>query len=719
MRYRTLFFFFFLSGFCGLLYQVVWLRLAFASFGIITPIISLVISVFMLGLAIGSWFGGKITRAAHARNFSSLYGYAAAEFIIGMGAFIVPVLFAASHSYLSDFGQLNSNLYLLISGMAILCSLLPWSVAMGTTYPLVMGYIEIQDFRDQSGFSFLYLANVVGAMAGAILTALVIIELMGFQKTLFLGASINFLIAAISTFLASKTENCGIYRTTKILKNIESPGDILLNSSIRSRGKAYGILFLTGLTSMAMEVIWTRAFTPVLKTTIYAFALLIAAYLLATWAGSYRYRRELVKKKTRSLPAILIYLALFSLFPLVLNDPCFPTCVLSILPFCGVLGYLTPKIIDEYSLGDPGKAGKIYAVNLAGCIVGPLLAGYILLPFFGVKWSLLLAAAPYLFFVFIFRSGMARHINFVRLFAISTAFIGIFVTRTYEDPFFYEKAQVRRDHTATVISTGEGMQKRLLVNGIGITYMTPITKIMAHLPLAHLQNPPNSALVICFGMGTTFRSLMSWGINVTGVELIPSVKEAFPYYFEDAPEILANPAGRIIIDDGRRYLRRTPEMFDVITLDPPPPVEAAGSSLLYSYNLYEDSKKRLRPGGILHQWFPGGEEKILWAISRSITRAFPHVRVFRSVEGWGYHFLASENPIQIITPEQMLAKIPNAAKKDLTEWHSNKSPLQVVRNILTNEIPLESVLNADRSIEITDDKPFNEYFALRRLWDLL
>ena len=56
---RVLFFLFFVSGFCSLVYQVVWTRLAFASFGIITPVLSVVLSVFMLGLAVGSWAGGR------------------------------------------------------------------------------------------------------------------------------------------------------------------------------------------------------------------------------------------------------------------------------------------------------------------------------------------------------------------------------------------------------------------------------------------------------------------------------------------------------------------------------------------------------------------------------------------------------------------------------------------------------------------------------------
>jgi len=184
---------------------------------------------------------------------------------------------------------------------------------------------------------------------------------------------------------------------------------------------------------------------------------------------------------------------------------------------------------------------------------------------------------------------------------------GIFVNRTYEIPLEFAQAEIRRDHTATSISAGEGKEKLLVVNGISMTGLLPVTKFMAHLPLAMREEQPESALVICFGMGTTFRSLLTWDIRTTAVELLPSVADAFRYYHDDAEAILRSPKARIVIDDGRRFLARSRESFDVITVDPPPPAEAAGSSLLYSEQFYDLVKLRLKPDGILHQWFAFGE----------------------------------------------------------------------------------------------------------------
>src|SRR5262249_27079695 len=208
--------------------------------------------------------------------------------------------------------------------------------------------------------------------------------------------------------------------------------------------------------------------------------------------------------------------------------------------------------------------------------------------------------------------------------------------------------RVLRDSTANVIASGSGMDKELLVNGFGMTSLTTITKIMAHLPLAFLERAPKNALVICFGMGTTFRSLRSWGIPVTAVELVPSVPRMFSYYHADANTILASPLSHVVIDDGRRYLERTSEQYDVITIDPPPPLAAATSSLLYSKDFYAVARRRLHAGGILQQWLPtdSDEDAVdVAAVARSIRDSFPYVRAFS--DDFGIHFLGSNHPLPL------------------------------------------------------------------------
>lgn len=131
-----------------------------------------------------------------------------------------------------------------------------------------------------------------------------------------------------------------------------------------------------------------------------------------------------------------------------------------------------------------------------------------------------------------------------------------------------------RDYEATVVATDSRGGKELLVNGVGITALTPITKMMVHLPMAFLARPPQNALVVCFGMGTSFRSALSWGVPTTAVELVPSVPRLVGFYHQDGPDLLVSPLARVVIDDGRRLLERTPDRYDVITIDPPPPASS-------------------------------------------------------------------------------------------------------------------------------------------------
>src|SRR2546426_9355392 len=119
-RHKLLFLLFFISGFCGLLYQVIWVRLAFASFGVITPVLSIVISVFMLGLSLGSWAGGKLVAPLTQRlEVSAILLYAWVELMIGVGAFIVPSLFSFGETLLLQAGETGFPLYFFSSSRAI------------------------------------------------------------------------------------------------------------------------------------------------------------------------------------------------------------------------------------------------------------------------------------------------------------------------------------------------------------------------------------------------------------------------------------------------------------------------------------------------------------------------------------------------------------------------------------------------------------------------
>ncbi|HMD98297.1 MAG TPA: hypothetical protein VKM93_13330 [Terriglobia bacterium] len=243
---------------------------------------------------------------------------------------------------------------------------------------------------------------------------------------------------------------------------------------------------------------------------------------------------------------------------------------------------------------------------------------------------------------------------------------------------------------------------------------------MAHLPLSFLDHPPQSVLVVCFGMGTTYRSMLSWGIPVTGVELVPSVPRLFGYYHSDGPALLRSSLSHLVIDDGRRYLERTTQQFDVIAIDPPPPVWAAGSSLLYSEEFYKIVKQHLRPGGILHQWLPGCDDVSRASAARALKESFPYLLVFQSVGLWGIHFLASSSPLPNRTAEQLLERMPTPAVADMMEWGPEPDPERHIAAALGRELSLDQLIaQAPETPALKDDRPVNEYFLWRNRDELL
>lgn len=726
---QLLFLVFFLSGFCALVYQVVWMRLAFASFGIIAPVLSVVISVFMLGLAVGAWAGGRwIGWLTRKTGLAAVVFYALAELLIGIGAFAVPKLFAVGEQMLLSTGEMDSFRYLCFSALVLALSILPWCLFMGATFPFMMAFVRQQDQGNTGSFSFLYLANVLGAMSGSLLTAIVLVEVFGFKHTLWIAAAVNFIIAAISLYLASS--------------RIASPAPASFQSETSTKGLTNAspafarrrlikwILFSTGFSSLAMEVVWARAFTPVMQTQVYSFATVVSVYLGATFLGSLWYRRDFRQNSVRSTALLISLLSIAAFLPVLLNDfrlleqteklgryASWTVLLFSISPLCALLGYLTPSLIDQDALGDPAAAGKAYALNVLGCILGPLFASYFLLPTVGERYGLVVLGLPFLIFFLVGSKSLPSWSRLGTGLTAGAALVWSLVgSKDFEQLITQNisRVEIRRDYAASVISAGEGMNKGLLVNGVGMTSLVPMTKFMVHLPLALHTGKAESALIICFGMGTTYRSALSWNVETTTVELVPSVRDTFGFYHADAASLLKNPKGRIVIDDGRRYLKRTLDKFDVIVIDPPPPVEAAGSSLLYSEEFYQLAKLHLNSNGILQAWFPGAESATAQAILRSLHESFPHVRCFPAIEGEGVHLLASMEPIETFTPKQLAFTLPAAAAADLLEWSSSRDLSAYLGQVLSREFSIQQNLNLDPQIRITDNNPYNEYFLLRR-----
>ena len=746
--------FFFLSGLCSIVYELVWLRLAMAKFGVTTALVSIVLSAFMAGLGAGSWLAGVALRRYEDRiRFSPLRLYGVIELLIGVSALVVPLELAWGSRLLEKMAgtvSISSGTYYLLSGLWLAITLVPWCACMGATIPVAMFAIRAHR-REQSqrSFSLLYLANVVGAVAGACL-APVLIELYGFHGALRTGAVLNALIFASAMAVAVRfrsvaaspihpktadewgtqeqapvtpihpktADEWGIREQAPVTPTHPKTAD---EWGTRDRSVLL-LLFTTGLATMGAEVVWIRLYTFYIGPVVYSFAAILASYLVATFAGSKLYRIWSRRGQERDVGLLWVSLAFFGLLPLLTADSRVAMephlrVLLGVAPFAAVIGFLTPMLVDRWSEGDPDRAGRAYAVNVLGCIVGPLLAGFVLLPLFGERVSLLLLALPWFGMALVGRQKSEPKRQFAFNAGILIAAVTLFYfTQDYEALY---RGITRRDSSATVIAAGHGMRKGLLVNGSSMTALTPVTKMMAHFTLSHLQQPPRNALIICFGMGTTFRSAMTWNIPVTVVELIPSVPGLFTFYHPDGGPLLSSPRAHIVIDDGRRFLDRSPEKFDAIIIDPPPPINAAASSLLYSREFYSLIKEHLSPDGILQQWFLPADNADEAAETRAITDVFPYVRVFGSVYGKnvGHHYLASMQPIPTRSAEELLARMPPAAIADMLEWGPATTGELQFAPMLSGEIsPQDLIALSPDTPALDDDRPINEYDGLRSMF---
>src|SRR5271169_1360553 len=371
--WRWYFYFFFFSGFCSILYELIWLRLAMAQFGVTTAMVSIVLSTFMAGLGAGSLIAGHLVRKYASRLTSRpLQLYAIAELLIGCSAVIVPLELRAGRFVLEHLGSslslsLSSSGYYVAAGFWLACSLIPWCACMGATIPLGMFAIRSgKQLEARRSFSFLYLANVLGAVAGSLIP-LLLIEEFGFTATLQCGMMLNLAICGAALRLSAKQNqaaraNDASNDGSESSREDEaiSPGMSATNWRQLFANGPLWLLFTTGLTSMGLEVVWIRLYTIYVGTLVYSFATILGVYLAATFLGSTIYRAW-SRRHSAETPLMWLFVWLAALVPLLTADPRvgispWLRVPLGVAAFSGLLGFLTPKLVDRFSEGDPDRA---------------------------------------------------------------------------------------------------------------------------------------------------------------------------------------------------------------------------------------------------------------------------------------------------------------------------------------------------------------------------
>ncbi len=233
---------------------------------------------------------------------------------------------------------------------------------------------------------------------------------------------------------------------------------------------------------------------------------------------------------------------------------------------------------------------------------------------------------------------------------------------------------------------------------------------------ASVHPHPQDVLIIAFGMGTTFKTAVNLGLDVTTVELVPSVPKLMDYFHSDAKQILSNPKAKVVINDGRNYVFVTKDTYDLVVIDPPPPVNSAGTTVLYSTEFYKDIEKILRPNGLVTQWiYFSSRREDIQMIMKSFLDVYPYILVFNSPKKIGVYLIGSKQPITF-GKEKFLKQFQNPAiLKDLDQGERVKFTAEDIANLYLGDEKI--IRNFTGPIfPVTDNFPRTEYFILRRLF---
>jgi spermidine synthase len=299
-------------------------------------------------------------------------------------------------------------------------------------------------------------------------------------------------------------------------------------------------------------------------------------------------------------------------------------------------------------------------------------------------------------------------------FGEGSAFLGVIERRIARGPEAYEIFHNRETVEGTVTCYAEGGHKWLWINGMGQTFLCTETKLMAHLPVL-LASDPRDILIICFGMGTTLKSAcVHEGLSITAVDLVPELFKCFGYYHTKAEGILERENVKVVGEDGRTFLLYSGDTYDVITVDPSPPIHSAGTVNLYTREFFTLCREHLAPGGVACLWFPYGaddleisEEDLAYILS-TFRSVFPHMTVWRGPHGWGYYLIGTLRKQEIDRERLKAAFAERDIVDDLGEFDTScVSYDQLIQLLVIDERNIGNV-TSDAMI-ITDDYPYTEF----------
>jgi spermidine synthase len=720
---------FFVSGLSSLIYQVVWQRLLTLHYGVGSISITLIVSVYMLGLGLGALVGGWLSE----RLRSGLLAYCAIEILIG-------IFGVASLPYLELVGRATAGSDYFLSFLAMFSFLLLPTLLMGATLPVLVKAFNRIARNFLRSVSLLYFINTLGAAIGALVTAYGLISFWGLDVAIYWAVSLNLLLAAAVFGLARGGDAAPAPLPALQVESHREP------ASEPGIGLwVYPLVFVSGFLAIGYELAWFRLIGVLIKASPYAFATTLSVYLFGIAFGSYgveRFLRWSPEISRVRLFFVLQFLTGIAVLVLVVvfshASDIRPLADLAQTAFRGelhpsswqigdLLGvFLWPvffelvptlligatfPLLASAALRRPDRegvtVGRVYFVNTVGNLLGGILCGLVLLEVLGTEWTLLCFASTNLL---LFLLAPRKHDRLLvpprRLAVVASCLLfglvaapgaGDLYRTMHRGPgpdfelFFEEGAD------GVVATFEKGPRVVNYINGLlhgGRPDASFVVETLEALAAAHSVD---DILIIGFGTGTiTEVALSSPDVErVTLVELSRTLMKNLDK-MQVFRRILADPRLEVIYDDGRRYLLRSDADYDLILMDPLR-TTTAYSNNLYSLEFFELASRHLGSCGIFLLWT---DDPLV--VPRTAATVFPHVSLYPLTGSEGF-LLGSKCPLSRNQRrlERLVEGTPVSIRSLVGRWIRGLQPM----------VDRDALLRATSGLRINRDwKPVSEYY---------
>ena len=632
---------FFASGSCGLVYQVVWARMLSVAFGTTSLAISTVLSSFMAGLALGSYVFGKWIDGR--QDSLRIFGFL--EIGIGIFAILLPNMIAVLETAYPWFPDSNFYVMSLVRfGVCFTLLLIP-TAFMGGTLPVISRTLVRRFSRFGADIGRLYAINTFGAVVGIIIVTFYLMEEYGLQGTIYVTACGNFIVGGLACWLGRTQAEDEKTKVTSFTSN--DTADTEAPPSTLKKTVLVGFC-LSGFAALGYEVAWTRLLTVAFAANSqYEFSIILISFLLGLSMGSFFCSRFLHRNRDlltafASIEILIGLMALLSvpvfsllpgwiavvktaeswwgfrggIFAISIATITFPTLLM------GAAFPLVSRICTS-GLDTAGRGiGTVGAANSLGSIGGAFTTGFLLMPLFGTETSVqILAMLNIGVGLIIAHKHPEKDTNWKRKTGLAALLATVTIVLLTPSDVLVKASSTSRD--AELVHYEEGIAgvvtvdkstdgyRRLMVNGGGQVpsdyASVQLFRLLGHLPML-LHPNPQDVLVIAFGGGIALGSVSQHNAQrIECVEIVPEVMNAAHAHFSEFNhnilDSLTAANVKIIADDGRNYLLRSRNTYDVITGDATHPT-SADSWVLYTRDFYQLCKDHLSENGIMAQWLP-------------------------------------------------------------------------------------------------------------------